>query len=90
MAVKVLKAYKEAWDDFCLEAKFVSSVEHKHIATLIGVCVEDDNLVLVYELFPRGSLEENLHGKQSPIYSFNIWPTSFYKIHGKQSPIYFI
>lgn len=61
VAVKVLKAYKEAWDDFCLEAKFVSSVEHKHIATLIGVCVEDDNLVLVYELFPRGSLEENLH-----------------------------
>ncbi|KAL6207568.1 hypothetical protein ACLB2K_018525 [Fragaria x ananassa] len=61
VAVKILKAYKEAWDDFCLEAKFVSSIKHKHIASLIGVCVEDDNLVLVYELLPRGSLEENLH-----------------------------
>ncbi|KAM5565173.1 pto-interacting protein 1 [Rosa sericea] len=61
VAVKILKAYKEAWDDFCLEAKFVSSIKHKHIVSLIGVCVEDENLVLVYELFPRGSLEENLH-----------------------------
>lgn len=72
MAVKILKAYKEAWDDFCLEAKFVSSIKHKHIASLIGVCVEDENLVLVYELLPRGSLEENLHGKQSAVlYNFS-------------------
>ncbi|XP_050363223.1 protein kinase STUNTED-like [Argentina anserina] len=61
VALKILKAYKEAWDDFCLEANFVSSIKHKHIASLIGVCVEDDNLVLVYELLPRGSLEANLH-----------------------------
>ncbi|CAL8995524.1 unnamed protein product [Prunus brigantina] len=62
VAVKILKSYKEAWDDFFLEAKFVSSIQHKHITSLIGVCVEGGNLILVYDLFPRGSLEGNLHG----------------------------
>ncbi|KAI5353680.1 hypothetical protein L3X38_006574 [Prunus dulcis] len=62
VAVKILKSYKEAWDDFFLEAKFVSSIQHKHITSLIGVCAEGGNLILVYDLFPRGSLEGNLHG----------------------------
>ncbi|XP_068313650.1 protein kinase STUNTED-like [Pyrus communis] len=64
VAVKVLKSYKEAWDDFFLETKFVSSIQHKHITSLVGVCVEDGNLILVYDLFPRGSLEGNLYGKK--------------------------
>ncbi|KAM1423548.1 hypothetical protein TB2_015781 [Malus domestica] len=62
VAVKVLKSYKEAWNDFFLEAKFVSLIQHKHITCPIGVCMEDGNLILVYDLFPRGSLEGNLHG----------------------------
>ncbi|TQE07568.1 hypothetical protein C1H46_006888 [Malus baccata] len=61
VAVKVLKSYKEAWDDFFLETKFTSSIQHKHIASLLGACVEDGNLILVYDLFPRGSLEGNLY-----------------------------
>ncbi|XP_048444526.1 protein kinase STUNTED-like [Pyrus x bretschneideri] len=61
VAVKVLKSYKEVWDDFLLETKFVSSIQHKHITSLVGVCVEDGNLILVYDLFPRGSLEGNLY-----------------------------
>ncbi|GLT55422.1 hypothetical protein SLA2020_285430 [Shorea laevis] len=40
----------------------ISTLKHKHIATLIGVCVEDNFLISVYDFFPMGSLEENLHG----------------------------
>ncbi|MFQ6621699.1 hypothetical protein Gotur_002204 [Gossypium turneri] len=63
VAVKILKSYKEAWSDFSLEVDIVSSLRHKHITPLIGVCVENDHLISVYDLFPAGSLEEILHGQ---------------------------
>ncbi|MBA0641891.1 hypothetical protein Goklo_026381, partial [Gossypium klotzschianum] len=63
VAVKILKSYKEAWSDFSLEVDIVSSLRHKHITPLIGVCVENDHLISVYDLLPAGSLEEILHGQ---------------------------
>ncbi|XP_021283684.1 protein STRUBBELIG-RECEPTOR FAMILY 7-like isoform X2 [Herrania umbratica] len=63
VAVKILKSYKEAWSDFFLEVVIVSSLKHEHITPLIGVCVEDDHLISVYDFFPKGSLEEILHGQ---------------------------
>lgn len=62
VAVKILKSYKEAWSDFSLEVDIVSSLRHKHITPLIGVCVENGHLISVYDFFPAGSLEEILHG----------------------------
>ncbi|CAN1127330.1 Protein kinase STUNTED [Linum perenne] len=60
VAVKVLKQYKEAWNDFSLEVEIMSSVKHQHITPLIGVCIEEDSLVLVYDFLSNGSLEESL------------------------------
>ncbi|KAJ0086191.1 hypothetical protein Patl1_09510 [Pistacia atlantica] len=62
VAVKVLKSYKEAWDDFSLEVDIISLLKHQNITPLIGVCTEDNNLMLVYNFLPKGSLEESLHG----------------------------
>ncbi|KAH9759186.1 protein kinase domain-containing protein [Citrus sinensis] len=61
-AVKVLRSYKEAWNDFSLEVDITSSLEQKSITTLNGVCIEDNYLILVSDFLPKGSLEENLHG----------------------------
>lgn len=63
MAVKVLKPYKEAWNDFYVEVNIVSSINHKHIAPLIGICLENGLLISVYDFFHKGSLENCLHGK---------------------------
>ncbi|GMJ02731.1 hypothetical protein HRI_003942300 [Hibiscus trionum] len=63
VAVKIIKSYKEAWSDFSLEVDIVSSLKNKHITPLIGVCVENDHLISVYDFFPRGSLDEILHGQ---------------------------
>lgn len=60
--VKVLKSYKEAQDNFLSELNIVSSIENKHITPLIGVCMENERLISVYDYFPEGSLEENLLG----------------------------
>lgn len=62
VAVKVLKSYKEAWNDFILEVDIISSLNHQNITPLIGVCTEDNSLILVYDFLPKGSLEESLHG----------------------------
>ncbi|KAK7264200.1 hypothetical protein RJT34_31805 [Clitoria ternatea] len=63
IAVKVLKSSKEAWKDFALEMEIISSLSHKSLTTLLGICIEDNALISVYDYFPKGSLEENLHGK---------------------------
>ena len=65
IAVKVLQSSKEAWKDFALEVEIISSLKHQNITPLLGICIEDSALISVYDYFPKGSLEENLHGKVS-------------------------
>ncbi|KAK8557727.1 hypothetical protein V6N13_008114 [Hibiscus sabdariffa] len=63
VAVKTLKSSKDAYKDFANEIKIISSLEHKNIRPLVGVCVKDYDLISVYEFSSKGSLEEILHGK---------------------------
>lgn len=65
VAVKLRKSSREAWKDYILEIDIMTLLEHKNITPLLGVCVEDDNLISVYDLVPKGNLEDNLHGKFS-------------------------
>lgn len=65
VAIKILKSYKEARNDFYSEMDIISTLKHKHITSLIGVCVEYNYLISVYDFFPIGSLEENLHGNSN-------------------------
>jgi serine/threonine protein kinase len=62
IAVKILKSFKEEWKDFALEIEIMTTLTHKNITPLLGICVDDDNLVSVYDYMPKGNLEENLHG----------------------------
>ncbi|KAL1554447.1 serine/threonine-protein kinase BRI1-like 2 isoform X2 [Salvia divinorum] len=62
VAVKIMESSKEAWKDFIHEVDIMTTLKHTKIAPLLGVCVEDDALISVYDLMPRGNLEENLHG----------------------------
>ncbi|KAG7034401.1 Inactive protein kinase, partial [Cucurbita argyrosperma subsp. argyrosperma] len=63
VVVKVLKSNNDARDNFLMELDIVSSIKHEHIAPLIGVCMESEHLISVYDYFPEGSLDENLHGE---------------------------
>ncbi|XP_076894861.1 protein kinase STUNTED-like [Bidens hawaiensis] len=71
-AVKTRKSSRQAWKDYILEIDIMTSLDHKNITPLLGVCVEDDNLISVYDLVPRGNLEDNLHGvmKDKPVLSW--------------------
>ncbi|CAH8380049.1 unnamed protein product [Eruca vesicaria subsp. sativa] len=65
IAVKILKSSsKEAMTNFVHEIDIISSLSHQNISKLLGVCIQDNNLISVYNLSSKGSLEETLHGKQ--------------------------
>ncbi|THG00787.1 hypothetical protein TEA_000476 [Camellia sinensis var. sinensis] len=74
VAVKVLKSSKEAWKDFTQEVDIMSSLKHKNITPLLGICVEDNELISVYDFLSGGNLEENLHGnsKKTSVLSWEL------------------
>ncbi|CAH9127938.1 unnamed protein product [Cuscuta epithymum] len=64
-AVKIFKPSEVVVKQFCSEIEIITGLHHKHIISLLGFCIEDNNLMLVYDLLTRGSLEDNLHGTQN-------------------------
>ncbi|XP_047328999.1 protein kinase STUNTED-like [Impatiens glandulifera] len=61
VAVKMLNPFEDAIKEFRLEIEMITALNHKNIILLSGFCLEDTNLLLVYDFLPRGNLEENLH-----------------------------
>lgn len=70
LAVKLLKPSEDVIKEFVQEIDIITTLHHKNIISLFGFCFEDDNLLLVYEFLPRGSLEENLHGNKKDGHKF--------------------
>uniref|UniRef100_A0A9I9D6V5 Protein kinase domain-containing protein n=1 Tax=Cucumis melo TaxID=3656 RepID=A0A9I9D6V5_CUCME len=49
------------------EVNFLGRLSHPNLVKLLGFCWEDEELLLVYEFMPRGSLENHLFGRRSSI-----------------------
>ena len=62
VAVKVLTR-NEGGKEFIAEVEMLSRLHHRNLVKLIGICANDHNRCLVYELIPNGSVESHLHGK---------------------------
>lgn len=67
LAVKILKPSEDVLKEFVLEIEIITTLHHKNIAPLVGFCLEDSKLLLVYNFLSRGSLEENLHGDKKDV-----------------------
>lgn len=49
--------------DFYREAELLTNLQHEHIVTFYGVCVESDPLIMVFEYMKHGDLNKFLrHG----------------------------
>ena len=65
VAVKVLtRDDQQGGREFIAEVETLSRLHHRNLVKLIGICIEDHNRCLVYELIPNGSVESHLHGTQ--------------------------
>lgn len=62
LAVKILKPSDYVVKQFVSEIEILTILDHKNIISLFGYCFDNNNRLLVYDLLPRGSLEDTLHG----------------------------
>lgn len=46
--------------DFYREAELLTNLQHDHIVTFYGVCVESDPLIMVFEYMKHGDLNKFL------------------------------
>ncbi|KAI6692647.1 hypothetical protein NL676_020357 [Syzygium grande] len=66
IAVKRLKqSPAQAYREWLREIDFLGRLSHPNLVKLLGFCQEDENLALVYEYLPMGSLENQLFRKGS-------------------------
>ncbi|XP_020591773.1 probable serine/threonine-protein kinase PBL5 isoform X2 [Phalaenopsis equestris] len=64
LAIKVLKPSKDSLQQFISEIDVITTLNHNNIISLLGFCLGDNKLVLIYNFMSRGSLEEALHGSK--------------------------
>ncbi|GLT81956.1 hypothetical protein SLE2022_003780 [Rubroshorea leprosula] len=63
LAVKRMKSRavnNKAVDEFKAEIDVLSKVRHRHLVSLWGYCIEDNENLLVYEYMPEGALSKHL------------------------------
>ncbi|XP_056168574.1 probable serine/threonine-protein kinase PIX13 isoform X2 [Syzygium oleosum] len=66
IAVKRLKPDSvQGYTEWRREIDFLGRLSHPNLVKLLGFCQEDENLALVYEYLPMGSLENQLFRKGS-------------------------
>uniref|UniRef100_A0ACD5ZY61 Uncharacterized protein n=1 Tax=Avena sativa TaxID=4498 RepID=A0ACD5ZY61_AVESA len=60
---KVSKSSRQGWKEFVSEVKIISRLRHRNLVQLLGWFYggKDDDLLLVYELMPNGSLDAHLY-----------------------------
>ncbi|XP_042438401.1 L-type lectin-domain containing receptor kinase IX.1-like [Zingiber officinale] len=59
---KVSKGSKQGRKEYMSEVKIISRLRHRNLVQLVGWCHDRQELLLVYELVPNGSLDSYLHG----------------------------
>ncbi|CAN6329809.1 unnamed protein product [Urochloa humidicola] len=75
VAVKrVSKTSRQGWKEFVSEVRIISRLRHRNLVQLIGWChSSDDELLLVYELMPNGSLDAHLYDPEHVL----TWPVRY-------------
>ncbi|KAB5545267.1 hypothetical protein DKX38_013379 [Salix brachista] len=72
VAVKQLKAGSGQGDrEFKAEVEIISRVHHRHLVSLVGYCISDNQRLLIYEFVPNKTLQHHLHENELPVLD---WP----------------
>ncbi|KAI3981480.1 hypothetical protein MKX01_007407 [Papaver californicum] len=72
VAVKQLKTGSSQGErEFRAEVEIISRVHHRHLVSLVGYCIAENQRLLVYEFLPNNNLDHHLHGKGMPVME---WP----------------
>uniref|UniRef100_A0A804N0Y9 non-specific serine/threonine protein kinase n=1 Tax=Zea mays TaxID=4577 RepID=A0A804N0Y9_MAIZE len=58
--------------EFHAEVDIISRVHHRHLVSLVGYCISDEQRLLVYDFVPNNTLHYHLHGLGVPVLE---WPS---------------
>ncbi|KAG9130410.1 hypothetical protein Leryth_004405 [Lithospermum erythrorhizon] len=72
VAVKVMNSSKERSAHFSQEVEIMTTLKHKSIAPLLGICEEEKQLISVYDFFSKGNLEDNLNGDSADVLPWEV------------------
>ncbi|KAL1832486.1 hypothetical protein ACET3Z_002137 [Daucus carota] len=62
VAIKRAKSSsKQRSREFLTEIEMLSKSQHSHVVSLVGYCDDEEEMILVYEYMPSGSLADHLH-----------------------------
>ncbi|KAG8053664.1 hypothetical protein GUJ93_ZPchr0001g32947 [Zizania palustris] len=68
VAVKKLKdGGGQGEREFHAEVEIISRVHHRHLVSLVGYCISEDQRLLVYDFVPNDTLHYHLHGHGRPV-----------------------
>ncbi|XP_010556328.1 PREDICTED: proline-rich receptor-like protein kinase PERK1 isoform X2 [Tarenaya hassleriana] len=62
MLVAIKKRTRSPTQEFANEVRYLSSIHHRNLVTLLGYCQENNMQFLVYEYVPNGSVSSHLYG----------------------------
>ncbi|XP_078174676.1 proline-rich receptor-like protein kinase PERK8 isoform X2 [Carex rostrata] len=58
--------------EFQAEVEIISRVHHRHLVSLVGYCIENEQRVLVYDYVANNTLHYHLHGHDRPVMEWAI------------------
>ncbi|PHU19015.1 hypothetical protein BC332_10166 [Capsicum chinense] len=77
VAVKKLSRTKEGMWEFAEKSRAIAGMKHSNIVTLIGCCVGNNQLLLIYEYIETNTLEDALFGSKDELRARLDWPTRY-------------
>ncbi|KAL1327053.1 hypothetical protein AAHE18_13G273700 [Arachis hypogaea] len=70
---KISRESSQGIKEYATEVKIISQLRHRNLVQLIGWCHRKNDLLLIYEFMPNGSLDSHLYGGKSLL----TWPTRY-------------